>query len=271
MLSVALGLGCVTAVANLLGSFLAIQRREPSHRFTAGALGFSGGFVLAAALLEMVPESLERGPSMPLFVAAGYLLIFLVEQALNVHLHQLPEENHPSTHSGPRPSTGSGPRPSTGSGPCPSSISLSTGMASLVAFNVHDFIDGMAMGAGMIADTHLGIVVFLAVLFHEVPAGFVIAAIVRSAGWSRSAALMAGLSLGIITLVGIVLPFWLGQISLLLTDALLALAAATFIYLGATLLVPLSEAGKSRWITLLVALGFVAFLIGNWFVGLFLM
>ncbi len=263
MLSVALGLGCVTAVANLLGSFLAIQRREPSHRFTAGALGFSGGFVLAAALLEMVPESLERGPSMPLFVAAGYLLIFLVEQALNVHLHQLPEENHPSTHSGPRPSTGSGPHPS--------SISLSTGMASLVAFNVHDFIDGMAMGAGMIADTHLGIVVFLAVLFHEVPAGFVIAAIVRSAGWSRSAALMAGLSLGIITLVGIVLPFWLGQISPLMTDALLALAAGTFIYLGATLLVPLSEAGKSRWITLLVALGFVAFLIGNWFVGLFLM
>jgi zinc transporter ZupT len=251
MLSVALGLGLVTAVANILGSFLAIQRREPSHRFTAGALGFSGGFVLAAALLEMVPESLERGPSMPLFVAAGYLLIFLLEQALNVHLHQLPEENHPSTDSGLRPA----------------SISISTGMASLVAFNVHDFIDGMAMGAGMIADTHLGIVVFLAVLFHEVPAGFVIAAIVRGAGWSRSAAVMAGLSLGFITLVGIALPFWLGQISLLLTDALLALAAGTFIYLGATLLVPLSEAGKSRWITLLVALGFVAFLIGNWFVG----
>jgi zinc transporter ZupT len=261
MLSVALGLGCVTAVANILGTFLAIQRREPSHRFTAGALGFSGGFVLAAALLEMVPESLERGPSMPLFVAAGYLLIFLLEQALNVHLHQLPEENHPSTGSGLRPSTHSGLRPA--------SISLSTGMASLVAFNVHDFIDGMAMGAGMIADTHLGIVVFLAVLFHEVPAGFVIAAIVRGAGWSRSAAVMAGLSLGIITLVGIVLPFWLGQISPLMTDALLALAAGTFIYLGATLLVPLSEAGKSRWITLLVALGFVAFLIGNWFVGLF--
>ena len=116
----------------------------------------------------------------------------------------------------------------------------------------------------------LGIMVFLAVLFHEVPAGFVIAAIMRGAGWSRRAALMAGVSLGLITLVGIVLPFWLGSISAVLSDVLLALATGTFVYLGATLLVPLSEAGKSRWITLLVVLGFAVFALSNWFVGLFL-
>ncbi len=244
MLLFALGLGLVTAIANVLGSCLAILRPEPSHRFTAGTLGFSGGFVLAAALLEMVPESLERGPSMPVFIALGYLLVFLIEQLLDVHLHRLPEESSPS-------------------------VPLGTGIASLVAFNTHDFIDGLAIGAGMFADTSLGIVVFLAVLFHEVPAGFVIAVIMRGAGWSRSAAIMAGVSLGLITLVGIAIPFWLGEISLLITDTLLALATGTFIYLGSTLLVPLSEAGKSRWITLLVALGFAAFFVSNWLVRLF--
>ncbi|MBI3058495.1 MAG: zinc transporter ZupT, partial [Deltaproteobacteria bacterium] len=54
-LQIALLLGLVTALANILGSYLAILQYRPSRRFTAAALGFSGGFVLAAALLEMVP------------------------------------------------------------------------------------------------------------------------------------------------------------------------------------------------------------------------
>ncbi|MFQ5684537.1 MAG: ZIP family metal transporter [Candidatus Binatia bacterium] len=246
MLLIALTLGLVTAIATVLGSWLAILKHEPSNRFTAGALGFSGGFVLAAALLEMVPESLERGSWTPAFIALGYLLVFLLEQLLNVHLHRLPEEGHPSD------------------------IPLATGLASLVAFNTHNLIDGLAIGAGMVADAKLGIVIFLAVLLHKGPTGFVLAAIMRSAGWSRGGAVMAGLSLGLVTIVGVALPFWLGQISPFLTTALLALAAGSFIYLGATLLVPLSEAGKSIWITLLVIVGFAVFAVSNWITGLFL-
>jgi zinc transporter ZupT len=43
----------------------------------------------------------------------------------------------------------------------------------------------------------------------------------------------------------------------------LAFAAGNFIYVGATLLVPLSESGKSRWITLLVVLGFAIFYVSS--------
>jgi zinc transporter ZupT len=246
MLSLALGLGLLTAIANILGTCLAVLQHQPSRSFTAGTLGFSGGFILAAALLEMVPKSMERGPSMPVFVALGYLIVFVLEQSLNVHLHHLPDESDPRH------------------------LPVSASLASLIAFNVHDFIDGVAIGAGMVAEINLGFLVFLAVLFHEVPAGFVIAAIMRGAGWSRMSAALAGGSLGLITLVGIVLPFWIQEFSAFLSDALLALAAGTFIYLGATLLVPLSEAGKSRWITGLVVIGFVAFLVTHWLVSLFL-
>lgn len=250
MFFLALVLGLITAIANVLGSLLAVLQRRPSHRFTAAALGFSGGFVLAAAFLEMLPESLERGPMMPAFVGLGYLLIFLIEQLLNVHLHRLPEESNQSSGA--------------------ASIPVATGIASLAAFNIHDFIDGLAIGSGMIAEPRLGVVIFLAVLFHELPAGFVIAAIMRGAGWSRPGAVMAGLAIGLITLVGIAVPFWLGEISTALTDSLLALATGTFVYLGATLLIPLSEAGKSRPITLSVVVGFAVFFISDWLVGFFL-
>jgi zinc transporter ZupT len=242
MLALALGLGLLTAVANIVGSSLAVWQRQPSRSFTAGTLGFSGGFILAAALLEMVPESLQRGPAMPIFIALGYLIVFLIEQFLDVHLHRLPDQSNSAE------------------------LPLGAGLASLVAFNIHDFIDGLAIGTGMIGGTELGLIVFLAVLLHEAPAGFVIAAIVRGAGCGRMAAIGAGASLGVVTLVGIVLPFWVREVSPFLTDALLSIAAGTFIYLGATLLVPLSEAGKSPWITLLVVLGFVAFFAAGWLI-----
>jgi zinc transporter ZupT len=235
MLSLALGLGLLTALANILGSALAVLQREPSRRFTAAALGLSGGFILAAALLEMLPESLSRGPAMPGFVAVGYLLLFLIEQFTNVHLHNLPDDKHSSP------------------------IPVAAGFASLVAFNIHDLIDGLAIGAGMIAKPELGVLVFLSVLLHEIPAGFVIAAIMRAAGWSRWSAMAAGGSLGLVTMIGIVLPFWAWELEPFFADVLLAFAAGNFIYVGATLLVPLSESGKSRWITLLVVLGFGLF------------
>jgi zinc transporter ZupT len=101
------------------------------------------------------------------------------------------------------------------------------------------------------------------VLVHEIPAGFVIAAIMRAAGWSRWSAMVAGGSLGVVTIIGIVLPFWAWELEPFFADVLLAFAAGNFIYVGATLLVPLSESGKSRWITLLVVFGFAIFYISR--------
>jgi zinc and cadmium transporter len=242
MFAIALGLGLATAIANVLGSSLAVLQRQPSRSFTAGTLGFSGGFILAAALLEMVPASLQRGTPMAFFIALGYLLIFLIEQFLDVHLHTLPDETNAVA------------------------VPAAAGLTSLIAFNVHDFADGLAIGTAMIAGAQLGVLVFIAVLLHEAPAGFVIAAIMRGAGWGRSAAVAAGASLGLTTIVGIALPFWIRDLGQFYTDALLSLATGTFIYLGATLLVPLSEAVKSRWITLLVVVGFLVFFAASWLI-----
>ena len=132
-------------------------------------------------------------------------------------------------------------------------------VASFAAFNVHDLIDGIAIGAAMIADPALAVIVFLAVLLHEVPAGFAIGAVIRGHGGSRLQALLAGLAIGFVTLVGILIPFALGEVSVELTSMLLGLAAGTFIYIGASILIPTAETGRYRWSFVYVALGFAAF------------
>ena len=58
----------------------------------------------------------------------------------------------------------------------------------------------------MLTSNTLGVVVFLAVLLHEAPAGFSIAAIILGAGKSRRIAVLAGGSIGVSTLIGIMVP-----------------------------------------------------------------
>lgn len=250
MLLVALALGLVTTVANILGSYLAILRRRPSREFMTGSIGFGGGFLLASALLEMVPESIERGSWTATFVALGYLIVYLTEQLSSVHLHQLPASNDDHAEDHP-------PNPPL------VQVARTTGIATVVAFNMHDFIDGLAIGSGFATGQTLGVLVFLAVLFHELPAGFVIANILLASGSSRTGALLGGVSLGLITLPGIVIPFWLGQFNPSITTALLALSAGTFIYMGASILIPVVETGRVKRGFLYVVLGFAVFYAGS--------
>jgi zinc transporter ZupT len=254
----ALLLGLLTTGANILGSYLAALQRRPSRSLMANSIAFGGGFILAAALLEMVPESLERGAFTPAFVALGYLLVYLTEHLLHVHLHQIPPD------SADPPSAGAAHTVSA------ALVPAGVGLAALVAFNIHDFIDGLAIGSGMMASPALGVLVFLAVLLHEVPAGFVIGAIMRGAGQSRLSAVLAGVSIGVVTLLGIAIPFLVGGVSPVMTGVFLALAAGTFVYLGASILIPVAETGGYRGSFLYVALGFLAFYGSSELVGLFL-
>ena len=241
----ALLLGVLTTAANLLGSSLSAAKAQPSPAVMASGLAFSGGFLLAAALLEMAPAAIEGSSLGPWMIGVGFLLVYLTEHLGNVHVHQIPVGDGQDTHAH--------------AAPPPAAIASRRAIASFAAFNVHDLMDGVAIGAAIITDPALGIVVFVAVLLHEVPAGFAIGTIIRNYGGSRVQALLAGLSIGVVTLVGILIPFALGEVSVALTSMLLGVAAGTFIYLGASILIPTAETGMYRWSFVYVALGFAVF------------
>jgi len=273
MLILAIFLGLITAAANLLGAYLAVVQRSSTRWAWAmpASLGFGGGFLLAAAIFELLPESLEGGTLTPLFVSVGYLAIYIVEHLFAGYAHT-PSE---------------GPRQvgvAHGAGVDPVAdhtlahefhhtalpFTAAASMAALVGFNIHDFLDGLGMGAGMITSQRLGVVIFLAVLIHEVPAGFVLANIMRAGGHSRGVMLLAGVSIGLITLVGIVIPFLLGDLSPTMPSLFLALAAGSFIYIAATDLIPAAMGTESKAVILLVPLGFVVFYGSDRLIGLFI-
>ena len=263
----ALLLGLLTTVANVLGSYLAVITKHPSRRVLSAAIAFGGGYLLAAAILEMIPESVERGDYMPTFIALGFLIVYFGEHILNVHIHEIPSETQAE---GEGHTHNPGAAQATVGRHATALVAAQAGIASLLAFNVHDFTDGLAIGAAMMAGQGIGILVFLAVLFHELPVGFTIAAIMRGAGRSRRFAFLSGVSIGLITLVGIAIPFLVGGVNSFTTDVFLALATGTFIYLGASILIPAAETGGYRWTFLYVALGFGVFYLSAQLVGMFL-
>src|SRR5436305_685352 len=86
-------LGLTAALANLFGGAIIVQKHW-DRRFLRYFVALGAGFMLATALVEMVPESVAlRGPRAGFIVLVGYLLVHFCEHTLTPHFH-FGEETH---------------------------------------------------------------------------------------------------------------------------------------------------------------------------------
>ncbi len=98
----------------------------------------------------------------------------------------------------------------------------------------------------------MGLLVFLAVFLHKLPEGFSMSAIMVSAARGRLTAFLAAVSLACSTLAGAIWVITATERSA--TGMFLALATGSFLYIGASDMIP-ATASKDRVNILLVILG----------------
>ena len=172
-------LGLVAAAANLCGGLIVVRR--PWHPlYLRYFVALSSGFMLAAALLEMLPESFELlGSQTAVWLLAGYLLIHFVEHTLTEHFH-FGEETHAEEVS-----------------------SSHRSHTVLIGLTIHTFMDGVSIATGFLISDWLGWVIFLAVFMHKMPEGFAVSSVMLASGKSPRTALLASLLLGLATLAGV--------------------------------------------------------------------
>jgi zinc transporter ZupT len=205
-----LTLGLVAGLADYFGGFLLV-RRSPSARALRYFVALGAGFMLAAAVLEMVPEGLNLNPRWaPLLILFGYCGVHLLEHTLVPHFHFGEETHHHEF------------------------LSARTSYSVLLGLATHTFFDGVAIGSGFVLSHWLGVVLFLAVFLHKIPEGFTIASVMLAGGRGRRTALNSALFLGAMTVLGVLVinlqPSWV--------RAGLPLSAGVTIYVAATDLVP---------------------------------
>ena len=172
-------LGLTAAAANVFGGTIIVQKHwERSYLKYFVALG--AGFMLAAAIIEIIPESLAlRGKSAALLVLAGYLLIHFFEHTVTPHFHFGEETHHDEF------------------------LAAHKGYSVLVGLMIHTFFDGIAIASGFIISGWLGWVIFLAIFLHKIPEGFTIASVMLASGRSKQLAWWASVLLGGATLAGV--------------------------------------------------------------------
>lgn len=225
---VALLLGLTAGGANVLGG-LFVARRQWSHRFLKYFIALGAGFMLATALLEMIPESvkLAGGPRtihLPgctysivfspefifVLVLAGYFLVHFFEHTVAPHFH-FGEETHHAEVSHAHAS-----------------------YAALLGLVIHTFFDGVAIASGLLVSTWLGGVIFTAVFLHKIPEGFTVSSLMLASGQSRAASFASSAILGAATLAGMALMFALRST---VADAL-PFSAGVTLYVAASDLIP---------------------------------
>jgi zinc transporter ZupT len=224
---VGLGLLCVflAAAGNLLGGILATLRRWNDHVLRY-AVALGAGFMLAAVIFKMMPESARLTPLAPALVLGGYLLIHLFEHTVAPHFH-FGEETHPEQLSG------------------------TAGVSALFGLIVHSFFDGISIGSGFIIDRALGLLLFTAIVLHKAPEGFAIASVVLATRGTRTQALLASGAVGVASLIGGLSIFGLRR----LVGPALALSAGVTLYVAATDLVPEVNKEQSTAVALTVFAG----------------
>ena len=172
-------LGLTAAAANVFGGAIIVQRHW-ERRYLRYFVALGAGFMLATALVEMIPESLElRGRGAALLVLLGYLIIHFFEHTVTPHFH-FGEETHKDAF-----------------------VHGHRGYSVLMGLVIHTFFDGIAIASGFIVSNWLGWVIFLAIFLHKIPEGFTIASVMLASGQSRSIAWGASVLLGASTLAGV--------------------------------------------------------------------
>ncbi|MSS73417.1 MAG: ZIP family magnesium transporter [Candidatus Latescibacteria bacterium] len=224
MAALAILFGVLCLGANVLGGAIAL-RASRSRKGMAYAVAAGAGFMLAVALLEMLPQGLARTPHAPLLALVGYGLIHLCEHVFTPHFH-FGEEVHAEAV-----------------------IGTTASMAALAGLMAHSFVDGLSVAGGVASGPLLGMMVFLGVALHSIPAGFTMGSMMLAAGQPGRTAILSSLLIGGATVIGACSIFVIGTGDTAGVGMVLSLSAGSFIYIAATDLIPLVNTLEGRHTT----------------------
>ena len=247
--------GAAAASANVLGGLILFPSKL--HKNYKGSLKYilalGAGFMLAVTFFEIIPESillwqrLHPASAGDLFVPmlllmAGYLLTQFFEHTIAPHFH-LGEEMH--------------------SDDLISSRSAYTAIGGLM---IHTFFDGVSIAAASQIDVKVGFLVFIAVFLHKFPEGFTIASMILAAGKGTREVLITTSLVGLTTLAGVLITYFVGANLGFTTAYALPLACGVTLYVAASDLIPEvnHHGGKRPLVSLSVFAGVALFFLSNY-------
>ena len=195
-----------------------------------GFVSFAVGALLGAVFLELLPSALEGGSasSVMLTVLVGLLAFFLLEKFVlwrhahghSAHSDDAAETEHEHATHVHTPDGGR------------------SGLMILIGNGVHSFCDGIVIAAAFLADNALGVATTLAIVAHAVPQQVGDFAVLLHSGFARGKAFAYNVAAGVATLAGALAAYGALADMQQLLPSVLAIAAASLLYVAVADLIP---------------------------------
>lgn len=219
--------------ADLLGSLLAMVPLKFSQRAILVLFGVSGGYMLTWSVADLIPLLVGYNPSLVAWVLAGYFGLYILENVFASHAHPAPvgdSHGHALVDRWERH---------------PAVISQAASWAAVGGLLIHGFLDGVAIVASFAIQASVGALVFVAVLIHKVPEGSSLTSILGAARQPTRSIVVAAVATALMTVVGGIVAMGIRVAEPHWAYPLLALSAGTFLFIGASNLIPATQKGQS--------------------------
>jgi zinc and cadmium transporter len=214
-------------------------------------VSFAIGALLGAAFLEILPHAMENSKNVHTLAATvlgGILAFFVLEKLVlwrHCHLEDCEAHDHhaePNDHG-------------------------RSGLMILIGDSFHNFVDGVLIAAAFLESTDLGIVLAAAVIAHEIPQEMGDFVILLHSGYGKAKALLLNMLSSLAMLLGALVAYVALQALQPWINSMLAIAAASMIYVAVADLIPglhkRPELSETLQQVVLIALGVAAI----WIVG----
>lgn len=211
------------SAVSLIGGLYLIYGKAGVGKLQRVAVPFAAGALLAAAFLDLLPEAIEHGEASEVMrlTLLGLVIFFVLERSLNwFHHHHEENESHDAKRRN-------------------SSLII-------IGDTLHNFIDGLAIGAAFLVDPAVGLVTTAAIAAHEIPQEIGDFALLLSKGMAKRNVLLVNVLSAVATLIGAALIYGLGGELAISESVLLALTAGFFIYIAASDIIPTIHAEPER-------------------------
>lgn len=197
-------------------------------------ISFAIGALLGAAFLEVLPHAFGNTANIQATAATvlgGILGFFVLEKLVlwrhchveDCEVHGAHEEEAAQMRAPPAPAPHDHGR---------------SGLLILVGDSFHNFVDGVLIAAAFMESTALGLVTATAVIAHEIPQEVGDFLILLHSGYSKARAFLLNLLSSLMMVIGAIGAYFALQHLSGWIDTLLALAAASMIYVAVADLIP---------------------------------
>jgi zinc and cadmium transporter len=202
------------SLISLIGIVTLSINSKKLHKIIIYLVSFAAGALLGDVFIHLIPELIEENSfnlQTSFFILGGILIFFSIEKIVHwqhCHIPQNGGHSHPFV------------------------------VTNLVGDGVHNFIDGLIIGASYLVNIPVGIATTIAVIFHEIPQEIGDFGVLLHGGFSKTKALLFNFLSALTAVAGGLIAVLASGIIPSINNYLIPLTIGGFIYIAGSDLIP---------------------------------